>query len=505
MAAIFFSLLGALRSAFRRRTDLILENLALRQQLAVFKRRRSSPRLSHLGRLFWVTLSRLWSRWREVLVVVKPETVVGWHRWAFRRFWTWRSRHRQPGRPPIGREVRDLIKRIAAANVGWGAPRIHGELLKLGIAISEREVSRLMPTRPPKAPSQTWRTFLDNHVGSLASIDFFTVPTATFRVLYVFFVLAHDRRRLLHFNVTEDPGAAWTAQQIVEAFPEDTAPEYMVRDRDGIYGDQFRRRVSVIGIDEVLTAPRSPWQNPYAERLVGSVRRECLDHMIVLGEQHLRRILTAYFSYYHKSRTHLSLGKDAPEPRTVHPPSMGNIVEIPEVGGLHHRYERRAADLSRATDVTATSMAAHGVLAMDTTGSRLPGGGTQVSNGPVVLIIEDDRNLNHLLSLALESEGYHTIHAATGQRAIEEVRTRKPDLVLLDLGLPDVDGLTLVPTIRANSAAPIIVVSGRQDDSEKVKALDAGADDYMTKPFSVPELRARILCQCSSAACAFRR
>jgi transposase InsO family protein len=232
---------------------------------------------------------------------------------------------------------------MATANEGWGAPRIHGELLKLGIVISEREVSRLMPPRTRNPPSQSWRTFLDNHVGSLASIDFFTVPTATFRVLYVFFVLAHDRRRLLHFNVTEHPGAAWTAQQIVEAFPEDTAPRYMVRDRDGIYGDQFRRRVSGIGIDEVLTAPRSPWQNPYAERLVGSVRRECLDHMIVLGEQHLRRILTAYFSYYHKSRTHLSLGKDAPESRAVHPPSMGAIVEIPEVGGLHHRYERRAS------------------------------------------------------------------------------------------------------------------------------------------------------------------
>jgi transposase InsO family protein len=274
---------------------------------------------------------------------VKPETVVAWHRWTFRRFWTWRSRHRQPGRPPTSPELRALINRIAAANVGWGAPRMHGELLKLGIVISEREVSRLMPPRTPKPPSQTWRTFLDNHLGALASIDFFTVPTATFRVLYVFFVLAHDRRRVLHFNLTEHPSAVWTAQQIVEAFPEDTAPKHMVRDRDGIYADQFRRRVSGIGIDEVLTAPQSPWQNPYAERLVGSVRRECLDHMIVLGEQHLRRILSAYFSYYHKSRTHLSLGKDAPEPRAVHHPSMGNIIEIPEVGGLHHRYERRAA------------------------------------------------------------------------------------------------------------------------------------------------------------------
>jgi len=209
--------------------------------------------------------------------------------------------------------------------------------------ISEREVSRLPPPRPPTPHSQSWRTFLDNHLGSLASIDFFTVPNPTFHVLYVFLVLAHDRRRVLHFNVTERPGAAWTAQQIIEAFPEDTATKYMVRDRDGIYGDQFRRRVSGIGINEVLTAPRSPWQNPYAERLVGSVRRKCLDHMIVLGEQHLRRILTAYSSYYHKSRTHLSLHKNAPETRAVHPPSMGAIVEIPDVGGLHHHYERRAA------------------------------------------------------------------------------------------------------------------------------------------------------------------
>jgi transposase InsO family protein len=232
---------------------------------------------------------------------------------------------------------------MAAANLGWGAPRIHGELLKLGVVISEREVSRLMPPRRRKPPSQTWRTFLDNHVGSLVSIDFFTIPTATFRVLYVFFVLAHDRRRVLHFNITEFPSAAWTAQQIVEAFPEDTAPKYMIRDRDGIYGNQFRRRVSGIGIDEVITAPHSPGQNPYAERLVGSVRRECLDHVIVLGEQHLRWILTRYFSYCHKSRTHLSLGKDAPDPRAVQPPSAGKIVELPEVGGLHHRYARLAA------------------------------------------------------------------------------------------------------------------------------------------------------------------
>jgi putative transposase len=232
---------------------------------------------------------------------------------------------------------------MAEANTAWGAPRIHGELLKLGIGISERSVSRFMPRKPRQPPSQTWRTFLDNHLGSLASIDFFTVPTATFRVLLVFFVLLHGRRRVLHFNITDHPSAAWTAQQVVEAFPEDTTPGYMIRDRDGIYGGQFRRRIEGIGIEEVLTAPRSPWQNPYAERLVGSVRRECLAHVIVLSERHLHRILRSYFAYYHRSRTHLSLGKDAPEARAVQPPSMGRIAELPEVGGLHHRYERRAA------------------------------------------------------------------------------------------------------------------------------------------------------------------
>jgi putative transposase len=269
--------------------------------------------------------------------------VVRWHRAGFRLFWRWKSRSRCLAESDVSAEVKTLIRQMAETNVGWGAPRIHGELLKLGIDIGECSVSRFMPPKLRKPPSQTWRTFLDNHVGSLASIDFFTVPTATFRVLYVFFVLAHDRRRVLHFNVTEFPSAQWTGQQIIEAFPEDTAPTYMIRDRDGIYGGQFRRRVEGIGIEEVLTAPRSPWQNPYAERLVGSVRRECLDHVIVLGEQHLYRILKSYFAYYHRSRTHLSLGKDAPEPRPVHPPSMGKVVALPEVGGLHHRYERLAA------------------------------------------------------------------------------------------------------------------------------------------------------------------
>jgi len=231
---------------------------------------------------------------------------------------------------------------MAAANVTWGAPRIHGELLKLGFEMSERTVSRLMP-KPRKNPSQTWKTFLTNHVGQLVSIDFFTVSTLQLKVLFVFVVVAHERRRVLHFNVTDHPTAEWTAQQIIEAFPEDTTPQYLIRDRDGAYGSYFRNRVQGMGIQEVLTAARSPWQNPFAERLIGSIRRECLNHVIVLGERHLKWILQRYFCYYLNSRTHLSLEKDAPNPRAIQPPETRNIVAIPEVGGLHHRYERRAA------------------------------------------------------------------------------------------------------------------------------------------------------------------
>jgi putative transposase len=223
-----------------------------------------------------------------------------------------------------------------------GAPRIRGERLKLGIDVAERTVSRLIPKRRPP-PSQTWRTFLTNHVRDLVSIDFFTVPTARLRVLFVLVVLAHQRRRVLHFNVTERPTAEWTAQQIVDAFPEDSAPSYLLRDRDTVYGHPFRRRVKGMRISEVLTAPQSPWQNPFVERLIGSVRRECLDHILVLSERHLRRTLARYFVHDHRARTHPALQKDAPDVRPLERPAVGKVVPIPEVGGLHHRNVRRAA------------------------------------------------------------------------------------------------------------------------------------------------------------------
>jgi len=231
---------------------------------------------------------------------------------------------------------------MSEANPRWGAPRVHGELRKIGIDVSQAAVSKYM-VRHRKPPSQTWRSFLDNHLCDLVSVDFFTVPTATFRVLFVFVVLCHDRRRIVHLNVTEHPCAEWTAQQMVDAFPWDTAPRYLLRDRDQIYGAYFDRRVAGLGIEQVLTAPRSPWQNPFVERLIGSIRRECLDHMIILGERHLRRILRDYLDYYHSCRTHLSLEKDAPDSRPVEPPAMGKVIAVPKVGGLHHRYTRLAA------------------------------------------------------------------------------------------------------------------------------------------------------------------
>jgi hypothetical protein len=322
--------------------QLALENLALRHQLAVYKRTVTRPRLRRTDRLLWVWLARVWAGWRRPLVIVSPETVLRWQRRRFREYWTKLSGGTPGGRPPVNAEIKALVRRMAAANPLWGAPRIHAELLKVGITVAERTVSRLLPTRR-RPPSQTSRTFLANHVRDLVSLDFFTVPTAGLRVLFVLVVLAHERRRVVHFNVTEYPTAAWTAQQIVDTFPDDSAPAYLLRDRDPVYGERFRQRVKGMRIGEVVTAPHSPWQNPFVERLIGSVRRECLEHVVVLGERHLRRVLTAYFAYYHRTRTHLSLDKDAPHEGPIEPPELGGIIPIPEVGGLHHRYVRRAA------------------------------------------------------------------------------------------------------------------------------------------------------------------
>jgi len=319
----------------------VLENLALRQQLSIYKRKHQRPRFADRDRWFWITLSVLWKEWRRALVVVHPDTVVRWQRERFRRYWGHLSKKPgKPGRPPIRVQVRMLIRTLAQANPLWRAPRIHGELLKLGIAVSERTVSRVLQT-VKRPPSQTWRTFLHNHLGEIVAVDFFTVPTIRLRVLFVFLVIEHERRRVLHFGVTEHPTAEWTGQQMAEAFSERDAEGYLIRDRDSIYGNEFRWRVHSLAMKEVITAPRSPWHNAFAERLIGSIRRECLDHVVVLNPRHLRRLLKSYFAYYHCSRTHLALAKDAPDRRVVMP--KGKIIAIPQVGGLHHRYERRAA------------------------------------------------------------------------------------------------------------------------------------------------------------------
>jgi putative transposase len=341
MLALFLGLFRIVWQFGKDHRGVVLENLALRQQLSIYKRKNKRPHLLGRDRWFWITLCLLWKDWRRALIVVHPDTVVRWQRERFRRFWTRLSKRTGKfGRPPISSQIRTLIRNLAGANPLWRAPRIHGELLKLGIEVSERTVSRVLRTfkRPP---SQTWKTFLRNHIGEIVAVDFFTVPTIQLRVLFVFLVIEHDRRRVLHFGVTEHPTAEWTAQQMAEAFSERDAKRYLIRDRDAIYGDAFRRRIDSLAMNEVVTAARSPWQNAFAERLIGSIRRECLDHVVILNQRHLRRLLKSYFAYYHRSRTHLALGKDTPNKRAVM--RKGKIIAFPEVGGLHHRYERRTA------------------------------------------------------------------------------------------------------------------------------------------------------------------
>ncbi len=330
-----------IRGVLCDRAELGVENLALRQQLAALQHKSKRPRLRKRDRIFWALLSRFWQNWRSALLIVQPETVIRWHKRGFKLFWRWKSRAGKVGRPKIELEIRRLIRRMSRENPSWGVPRIQSELALLGHTVCEATVRRYR-TRHRRPPSQTWRTFLDNHARDIVAIDFFSVPTATFRILFAFVVLRHDRRRVVHFNVTAHPTAEWTAQQIVEAFPDDEAPRFLIRDRDSIYGEHFRKRVRHMGIEQVVIAYRSPWQSPYVERLIGSIRRECLNRIIVLNVQHLRRILRSYFDYYLCSRTHLSLERNSPSPREIEPPERGNVIAIPQVGGLHHRYSRAA-------------------------------------------------------------------------------------------------------------------------------------------------------------------
>jgi hypothetical protein len=340
----FFRLwIGALVRAFRSRQALLLENLALRQQLTVFQHRHPRPRLGAVDKLFWVFARRFWSGWKNAVIVVTPDTVVRWHRTGFRLYWSLISKaKKQVGRKRLSKEVRDLIFQMVAENQTWGAPRIHGELVMLGFTVSERTISRWMKRAPrDPEPARRWLSFLRNHREAIAAMDFFTVPTITFRVLYCFFIISHDRRQILHFNVTRHPTSTWIVQQLREAFPYQSAPRFLVLDRDAKYGLEVPAAIQSMRITAVQTSFQSPWQNGIAERWVGSCRRDLLDHIIALNERHLKRLLSQYASYYHEDRTHLGLAKQTPNGR-VRSTASGRVISCARLGGLHHRYDRAA-------------------------------------------------------------------------------------------------------------------------------------------------------------------
>lgn len=334
------SLLSFCVGFLKSRTQLQLENVFLRKQLEILTRTSPKLRLRPSDRFFFSVLTNFFSSWKSTLPIIKPETVIRWHQQGFKLYWRWKSRHKS-GRPKIPQEQINLIKLIANDNPLWGAPRIHGELLKLGFDISEATVPRYLPKRPRRTTGQHWKTFLRNHSAEIVSLDFFTVPTITFRILYVLVFLSHDRRKIIHFNVTDHPTSEWATQQLRNAFYDQEIPKFLIRDRDNIFAEDFTQNVSALGFRPILTAYRAPWQNGFVERLIGSIRRDCLDHLIIVNESHLRKCLKRYFHYYHNQRTHLGLSKDSPEPRRVD--AVGKIERVAVANGLHHFYFRRAA------------------------------------------------------------------------------------------------------------------------------------------------------------------
>jgi transposase InsO family protein len=337
MIGLFCFVLAVMASPFKSKLRLEAENVVLRQQLIVLRRRLlGRVRLTNHDRWFFIQLYRWVPSILQVLTIIRPETLVRWHRAGFRCYWRWKSR-RRGGRPPIDTELRALIRLMSLENPFWGAPRIHGELLKLGFAVAQSSVAKYMVKRRGP-PSQGWRTFLRNHAQDIAAMDLFVVPTIGFDLLYAYIIVRLDRRELVWISVTTHPTAEWVARQITEAFPWNEAPRYMIRDRDRIYGAIVTRRLRAMGIRDRPITPASPWQNGFAERLIGSIRPESVDHMIVLGEAHLRRILKSYAHYYNGLRTHRSLNKDAPVSRSVQ--RSGVIRSRAILGGLHHHYGR---------------------------------------------------------------------------------------------------------------------------------------------------------------------
>ena len=346
LRALLTLVTSIVRSAFalfRSRENQAIVELALRQQLAVCLHRHPRPRLSPLDRAFWVALSRFWPPWRRALVVVRPETVIRWHRKAFRGYWRWISKP-GPGRPPIPEATKALIVRMAIEN-GWRARKIQAELSKLGIHLGLTTISRYLPkARPGRTSHQRWMTFLRNHRDLIAAMDFFVVPTVRFRLLYVWFAIDHGRRRILHFNVTANPSARWVIQQLREAFPDHPTHRFSILDNDAIFSAEVARTIARFGIHPQRTALQSPWQNGTAERFVGTVRRELLDHVVVLSEDHLRRLLREYVAYYNAERVHTSIA-DSPAGRSseTKPSGGAKMIRLPRVGGLHGRYTWREA------------------------------------------------------------------------------------------------------------------------------------------------------------------
>jgi transposase InsO family protein len=332
-----------LRAAFLGRHALILENLALRQQLAVLKRKSPHPRTVEADRRFWVWLRALHDGWRECLLLVQPATVVRWHRQGFRWHWGRACSGHKQGRPSIGWKLFCLIRRLQKENPTWGAPRITSELRLLGHTIGQTTVSRYMKRMRDPRRSQTWTTFLRNHAKIIAACDFFTVPTVTWRNLFVLVVLSHDRRLIRHIAVTARPTGEWTARQIAHAFANGPRPQYLIHDRDPLFRAALRRRLQALAIEDRRTAPRQPWQNGKCERVIGTLRRECTDHLIVLNERHLLHLVREYVEqYYNVARPHLSLERNAPIPRQREATPAMQVKATPVLGGLHHRYERAA-------------------------------------------------------------------------------------------------------------------------------------------------------------------
>lgn len=337
MLGLIKLIFGFVLDLIRSRAALEAEILVLRQQIIVLRRGRVGRLpFSAVDRSVLVWVCSLFPNTSDALAIIRPETVMRWHRAGFRSYWSWKSR-RRPGRPAVLDELRHLIRDMSIANPLWGAPRIHGELLKLGIDVGQTSVAKYMARRKGP-PSQGWKTFLHNHADGIAAMDLFVVPTVSFRLLYGLLIMGHSRRRVLWLGVTAHPTAEWLANQLTQAFGWERTPDYLIRDRDACYGNLFVRRVRSLGIRDHPTSPRSPWQNGYAERLIGSIRRECLDHVVVFGERHLRHLLLSYMDYYNTIRTHLSLSKDAPILRPVH--LVGRIQPQPLLGGLHHQYIR---------------------------------------------------------------------------------------------------------------------------------------------------------------------